>query len=365
MKTALVHYWFVGQRGGEAVVEALSEILPEPELFAHVVEPDQLFGSLKALPWTETFIGRLPLAKRFYQAYLPLMPLALEALDMQKFDLIISSEAGPAKWVIPNPNARHICYCHSPLRYIWDQQHVYMKRLPSPIRTMANLIASDLRRSDVVSSARVDTFVANSSFVAKRINKFYRRDAIVVHPPVAVEDFLVSEHVEDYYLMAGEIRNYKRIDLAIHACKKLGRKLVIAGGGKVPKDLIEAGRGHVDFLGPVSFSKLKALLSQCRALLYPGIEDFGIVPVEAMASGRPVIAYGVGGARDTIEHEKTGLFFNKQTIDGLASAILEFEQSNLGSSSLECVKQAQMFSRQIFQSRFKEVLDNHDKSDRP
>lgn len=356
MKAAMVHYWLVGRRGGEAVLEAIGDLLPEAELFAHVVDPNILFGSLAGRDYTETFISKLPRARKNYQAYLPLMPLALEMLDMRGFDLIVSSEAGPAKWIIPDPNAKHVCYCHSPLRYIWDQRQVYFENMPGIARFGAEMFASSLRRSDIASSVRVDEFVANSKFVQERIWKYYRRESTVIHPPVAVDDFAISDSVEDFYLVAGEVRSYKRVDLAVRACTKLNRRLIVIGGGRGVASLKKIAGPTVEFLGHVKFDVLRDHLSRCRALLFPGVEDFGIVPVEAMASGRPVIAFGRGGALDSVAPGVSGMLFKEQTVESLMATIIDFEASEASFSPASCVAHARKFDRGEFQKKFSKII---------
>lgn len=356
MKSALVHYWLVTQRGGESVLEAIGELLPDADLFAHVIDETQLFGSLKGRATQETFIGRLPFARRHYQAYLPLMPLALERLDLNDYDLIVSSEAGPAKWVIPGPNTQHICYCHSPLRYIWDQRQIYLDPLPAPIRSAANIYASHLRQLDVASSKRVDTFVANSEFVARRIWKYYRREAEVIHPPVDLKRFAPAASHDDFYLVAGELRGYKRVDLAVRACTELGRRLIVVGAGSGRARLEKLAGPTVEFRGRVEHAELKRLFASCRALLFPGVEDFGIVPLEVMASGRPVIALGRGGAVETVVHERTGILFPDATVESLKKALLTFEAEEHHFRPDACVAQAARFGRDLFQAKFATLL---------
>jgi len=354
LKTALVHYWLVNRRGGEAVLEAIGRLVPQAHLYSHVVDPDVLFGSLSEMPVHTTAISRLPGARQAYQAYLGLMPTALEALDMSDYELIISSEAGPAKWVIPAPGAKHICYCHSPMRYVWDQRFTYFEKLPALVRPLAHMAAQGLRQSDVLSSMRVDQFVANSSFVAQRIQQFYRRDAEVIHPPVDVETFS-TETPEDFYLCAGEIRHYKRLDLAIEACERLGRRLIIAGSGN-PKALKALAGSRVEFTGQVDNATLRTLMRRCRALLFPGVEDFGIVPIEVMASGRPVIAFGYGGVLDSVEAGVSGLFFSEQSVDALCGAILDFERNEQLLTMENCRSVAGRFSRAVFEEKFSAII---------
>jgi len=356
-KIALVHYWLVARRGGESVLEAIGRLAPDADLFAHVINPKILFGSLSNMRLTRTFIDQFPAAQRHYQAYLPFMPAALEALDMSDYDLIISSEAGPAKWVIPAPGAVHICYCHSPMRYIWDQRRIYFEKLPRIARPFAHMLAHDMRKSDTLSSARVTQFVANSSFVQQRINQYYRRDAIVIHPPIDLEDFSVGVP-EDFYLCAGEIRDYKRLDLAVEACKKLGRRLVIAGAGDT-RSLRDYKYSGITFAGRLGRVELLDLMKRCRALIFPGVEDFGIIPVEVMASGRPVIAYGYGGAMDSVEPGRSGILFYQQTVDHLVDAILEFERSEGQLSSKNCQLSAGRFSRDNFEQKMSGLINSY------
>lgn len=352
--TALVHYWLVRQRGGEAVLEAIGRLFPDADLITNVAAPGGVFGSLERMPITTTFVNRLPAVQRLYPAYMPLMPMALEALDMNRYDLIISSEAGPAKWVIPSPEARHICYCHSPMRYIWDQRHGYLSKLPALFRPLGHMAAARLRTADVMSSVRVTQFVANSSFVAKRIEQYYRRDAEVIHPPVDVQEF-TTETPEDFYLCAGQVVSYKRIDLAVQACTKLGRRLVIAGGGDVEKLRSIAGP-TVEFLGEVDLATMRSLMRRCRALLYPGVEDFGIVPVEVMASGRPVIALGRGGALDTVTPGSSGILVPEQTVEAFVRGIQDFEADEALFTVANCQAAAARFDRATFERKFSELV---------
>jgi glycosyltransferase involved in cell wall biosynthesis len=354
MKAALVHYWLVKRRGGEKVLDAMAEVLPGADLISHVVDPALLKGPLEGRRVRQTFVGSLPFARRRYQAYLFLMPVALEMMDLDDYDLIVSSEAGPAKWIIGNPDAEHICYCHSPLRYIWDQRHTYLNRFPGPLRLLAEHGAGRMRTSDALSAMRVDKFIANSNFVAKRIWRYYRREAEVIHPPVDVARFQVREP-EDYYLLAGEIRGYKGADAAVQACAELGRRLVIMGGGN-DKSLRRLAGPKTEFLGSVSDAEFRDTLSRCRALLFPGVEDFGIVPVEAMASGRPVIGRAKGGLLDSVVHGETGLLYSDDSLEGLKRAILAFEAEERSFRPEVCVARAQAFRPEAFKTAFAAAL---------
>ncbi|MFY0594816.1 MAG: glycosyltransferase [Cognatishimia sp.] len=354
-KVALIHYWLVGMRGGEKVLESLCELFPNADIFTHVVDPTAISPQLRRHRIIETRIGRLPFARRHYQKYLPLMPRALEQLDLSGYDLILSSEAGPAKGVIAPPDVPHLCYCHSPMRYIWDQYHVYYKNSGAVTRAFMPGIAHKMRLWDVSSAARVDKFIANSNLVSARVRKYWRRNSEVVPPPVAIEKFdpVKSHEIEDYYLWVGNLTAYKRPDLAIEAFKRLDRPLVVIGGPeRDAKKLARHSGPNTQFLGQVPFHKVKYYLERCRALIFPGEEDFGIVPVEAMAAGRPVIAYGRGGVTDSVVHGQTGWFFDHQSVEGLVDAVMQFEKSDLCfSAKQDCLTRAQRFSGEAFQTK--------------
>ncbi|TPE49127.1 glycosyltransferase [Amaricoccus solimangrovi] len=351
MKVAIVHYWLIGMRGGERVLEALCALYPEAVIITHVADRAALSERILRHEIRETFIARLPGARKHYQKYLPLMPLALEMVDLSEFDLVISSESGPAKGVIPRPDALHVCYCHSPMRYVWDHFHVYRARAGRLTRWMMPLIAHRLRIWDVTSAARVDAFVANSHFIAQRIGTYYRREATVVAPPVAVDEFtpVAPEAVGDHYLLAGELVSYKRPDLAVEAFTRSGRKLRVIGDGDQRRALEAMAGPNVEFLGKVPFSRLREEFATCRALVFPGEEDFGIIPVELMAAGRPVIAYGRGGALDSVVPGVTGHFFAEQTPAALEEAVEEFESGLLPELDGAAIRaHAESFAPEVF-----------------
>ncbi len=356
LKVAIVHYWLVGMRGGEKVVESLLELFPQAVIITHVYDPDSVSPAIRKQEVRETFIARLPGARKYYQKYLPLMPLALELVDMQEFDLVISSESGPAKGIIPRPDAVHLCYCHSPMRYIWDQYHVYWETASWASRTAMPLLAHRLRIWDVTSAARVDRFIANSRYVGQRIESFYRRDAHVIAPPVDTDAFQPEVSVGDHYLMAGEMVSYKRPDLVIEAFNASGRKLIVSGDGEMRK-MLEAKAGpNISFIGRIPFEQLKKQFATCRALIFPGTEDFGIVPVEVMATGRPVIAYGRGGVLDTVLDEITGLFFGEQTVESLNSAIDRLEtMPHLLDDPMRIRTHAEKFHESAFLIQFEQI----------
>jgi glycosyltransferase involved in cell wall biosynthesis len=351
-RVLLVHYWLVGMRGGEKVLEALCRMFPDADILTHVIDRDSLSPCLNQHRILTTSINRLPWSKRLYQSYLPLMPQALEACDLTGYDLVISSESGPAKGVIVPPDTPHLCYCHSPMRYIWDQYHTYRASAGALAGLAMPYIAHGLRQWDVTSAARVDHFVANSEHVANRVHKYWRRRATVVHPPVGVTDFspVTPEERGDYYLWLGELAPYKRPDLAVEAFTRSGRPLKLIGGpDNSVSQLGKTAGSNVEFLGKTDFSTLKYHLARCKALIFPGEEDFGIVPVEALASGRPVIGFNRGGIRDTVSDGHTGILYDEATVDGLNAAVSRFEDSDLATCDSETfTRAATKFSEERF-----------------
>lgn len=357
MKIALVHYWLVTMRGGEKVLEELCRLYPQADIFTHVVQPDRISDTLKAHRIKTSFIARLPGAARHYQKYLPLMPLALEQLDLRGYDLVISSESGPAKGVITGENTLHLCYCHTPMRYLWNMYHDYRESTNGLTRALMTPTFSYLRQWDLASAARVDHFIANSTTVQHRIAKTYRRAADVIHPPVAVEDFAPAEKTEDFYLLCGQLVPYKRADIAVTAFNGLGKKLVVVGDGSERQKLSRMAGPTVRILGPQPFESLRDLYAKCRALIFPGEEDFGIVPVEAMASGRPVIAYDRGGIRDSVRDGISGILFPDPSIEGLMGAIARFEASEQAFSPTTIAQQAARFSASRFRAEMTALVD--------
>ena len=351
-RVAIVHYWLVGGGGGENVVKAMLELFPEADVFTLVANPAFSETIVPRDRLHTSFLQHLPGAARHYRALLPLMPAALENLDLRGYDLIISSESGPAKGIVPPLDAVHICYCHSPMRYLWDQYHEYRSATGWLQRLILALCITRLRLWDQASSLRVDRFVANSRYVAARIGRYYRREAHVIHPPVDVDDFALSETRGDYYLITGRHVSYKRIDLAIAACNALGRKLVVTGDGPETPRLKAMAGPTIEFAGRCSFENLKRLYAEARAFLMPGEEDFGIAPVEAMASGRPVIAFARGGATETVLEGRTGLFFGEQTAAALGDAILAYEVCEESFDPAEIRARAAGFAKSRFMAEF-------------
>jgi glycosyltransferase involved in cell wall biosynthesis len=356
MKVALVHYWLVTMRGGEKVLEELCRLYPQADIYTHVAVPSRLSETIRSHKIRTSFIARLPGAARHYQKYLPLMPLALEQLDLRDYDLVISSESGPAKGVITTENTLHLCYCHSPMRYLWGMYHDYRESVGAPTRAMMRPFFSYLRQWDVASASRVDHFIANSTTVRRRIAKTYRRSADVIHPPVIVEAFAPGPS-QGFYLLAGQLVPYKRSAVAVEAFNRMGKKLVVAGEGSELARLKRMAGPTVRIVGPQTETALRELYTGCRALIFPGEEDFGIVPVEAMASGKPVIGYDKGGLRDTVVDGITGLLYRNPSVEGLIGAVEQFEQGEAGFDPAVICAHAARFSAARFRDQFATLVD--------
>lgn len=358
MKVAIVHYWLVNWRGGEKVIESLLELYPDAEIYTHVYDQNLTEGKLKNRIISTTFINKLPAAKKYYQKYLPLMPIALEQLDLRDYDLVISSESGPAKGVITSPGALHICYCHSPMRYVWDMYPDYIKSAGVLTRWFMRPLIHYLKIWDRLSADRVDFFVANSAFVAQRINKFYRRDAEVIHPPVDMEEFEVNQEKSDFYLVLGQLTPYKKADLVVNAFQQNGKKLIVIGDGEQYQELKNNENENIKILGRQSWAECVLYLKKSKALIFPGVEDFGMVPVEAMASGTPVLAYGKGGALETVVEGTSGLLFYEQTTIALNDCIDRFESSIDKFDPVKLREHAEKFSKNTFKKKFKAFVES-------
>ena len=333
MKVALVHEWLTTLGGSERVVLALSKIFPGAPVFTSVYDPDRLPAEFRALDVRPSFLQKIPGAAKRHQALLPLMPLAFEQHDLRGYDLVISSHHACAKGVITDADALHLSYVHTPMRYAWDLTHEYQATLNPAKRLLAAPLLHYMRAWDVAASLRVDHYMANAHLVARRIAKHYRREATVIHPPIRVADFTPGP-AEDHFLVVSRLVPYKRVDLAVQAANRTGATLRVVGDGPLYAELKAMAGPSVSFLGNLSDAEVRAEYSRCQAFLFPGFEDFGLTPLEAMAAGKPVIAYGKGGALETVVDGVTGLVFGEQTVDALVGAIGRFERQTFSPEAI-------------------------------
>ena len=357
LKVALVHDWLTGMRGGERCLEVFAELFPTADLYTLLHVPGSVSPVIENRRIVTSFIQRLPQAERRYRHYLPLFPAAVRAFDLRGYDLVLSSSHAVAKGVRVPAGALHVCYCFTPMRYVWDLYDDYFgPRAGLAARVLMPPVAAWLRRWDRRTAAGVHRFVAISRFVAARIRRAYGRDADVIYPPVDVSRFRVDEAPGEFYLVVSALTPYKRVDLAVEACNRLGRRLVIVGTGPEDRRLRALAGPTVELLGWRDDAQTAELYTRCRALLFPPLEDFGITPLEAMAAGRPVIAFGAGGARETVvppgEGEPpTGLFFEHQTVEALVDAIRRFEASAHQFEPKALRRRAEAFDRPLFRER--------------
>lgn len=358
MKVALIHDHLAQDGGAERVLRALSDMYAEAPIYTLLAEK----AVAKNFPrHIETsIIQRLPGGVKHYQWYMPFMPMAVEFFDLNGFDVVISDASAFAKGVITGTETLHICYCHTPTRYLWDYTHRYINELHYNryFKKIISLILNYVRVWDKQAAERVDVFIANSKTVQKRIKKYYRRDSVVIYPPVDVKDIEVATAAGEYFLIGGRLAPYKRVDIVVEAFLKLGLPLKIFGDGVDLKRLqtLAGGSPNIEFLGRVDEKKKAELYRRCKAFINPQEEDFGITVVEAMAAGRPVIAYNKGGATETVIDKKTGLFFNEQTVSSLMTAVKEF--SNINFSTSEIRAHAEKFSLERFKQEISEFVDN-------
>jgi len=356
MRTAIIHYWLVNMRGGEKVLESLCALLPEADLFTLFYDPERVSPAIRARNVRASFLNPL---RRHYRSLLPLMPMALEHFDLRGYDLVVSHESGPAKGVLTGSATRHVCYCHTPMRYLWELYPAYLREWTGSRwkRALMAPVTSYLRLWDFASAARVDEFIASSDNARRRIWKTYRRDAEVIHPGVPVETFYWKEP-EDYYLVVSELVAYKRVDTAVALFSRNTRRLRVVGDGPEFRRLKAMARPNVEFCGRVPDQDLRELYARCRALLMPAEEDFGITAVEALASGKAVIALGRGGVLETVpeENPQAGILYDQTNEERLSEAIRRFEsiEQTIQPRALQSV--AARFSESEFRKKFTRVL---------
>jgi len=372
MKVAIVHDWLTGMRGGEKCLEVFVRLFPQADLYTLLHIKNSVSPEIENRKIEVSFLQNLPFIQSRYRYYLPLMPFAISSFDLRGYDLVLSSSHCVAKAVRVSPKTLHVCYCHTPMRYIWDQFDQYFARPGSPKLTslVMKLIAPSLRRWDVRMNRHVDFFIANSQHVQKRIRKYYGRESKVIYPPVDTEYFKPQEKESgDFFLILSAFAPYKRVDLAVEAFNKLGYPLVVIGTGQDEERLRRLANKNIQFKGWLEAEEIRSYLGRCRALIFPGEEDFGITPVEAQAMGRPIIAYGKGGALETVvagsgeaigeplTRSATGVFFNEPTVNALVQAVSHFETIE-SSFDPDLIRQhAQKFDTGIFADHIKKFID--------
>ncbi|WP_033316753.1 glycosyltransferase family 4 protein [Pontibacter roseus] len=363
LKIAIVHEWFIDFAGSERVVEQLLNLYPEADLFAVVdFMPEHLRKHMLHKQPTTTFIQKLPFARKHYRNYLALMPLAIEQLDVSGYDVVISSSHAMAKGVLTHANQLHICYCHSPIRYAWDLYHQYLREsgLNSGLKGfVAKMMLHYIRIWDYTTANRVDYFIANSAYIGRRIQKVYNRDATVIYPPVDVESFEVCADKEDFYLTASRMVPYKKVDMIVEAfVLQPDKKLIVIGDGPDLKKIKAKASVNVTFLGYQPFPVLKEHLQKAKAFIFAAEEDFGILPVEAQACGTPIIAFGKGGACETVVDGKTGVLYQQQTVASLTQAIQRFETLAATFDPILIRANAEQFNIQNFKENLSAFVDS-------
>ena len=359
MRIALVHDHLAQDGGAEKVLKALADLFPQAPIYTLLYEKKNADKYYKNRQIETSVIQKLPGGVKYYQWYMPFMPLAVEFFDLTDYDLVISDASAFAKGVITSTATLHICYCHTPTRYIWDYTHKYINELKynKYLKKIIFLVLNYIRIWDKAAADRVDLYIANSETVKQRIKKYYRRDAVVINPPVEINKFKISQTIADYFLIGGRLSPYKRVDIVIEAFKTLGKKLKIFGDGVdlIRLKKIAGGQPNIEFLGRVDDQEKAELFSHCLAFINPQEEDFGITMIEAFASGRPVIAYRKGGATETVIEGITGIFFNEQTTESLIAAVKNFEPNKFNPQIIK--QHSEKYSVERFKTEIKNFIE--------
>ncbi len=357
MRVALVHDYLNQYGGAERVLEAFCQIFPKAPIYTLLYDKEKTGLAFEGRRIKTSFLQKVPLVKSHHRPFLMLMPLAIEQFDLSQYDLVLSDSASYAKGVITSSRTLHICYCHTPIRYAWDDSHRYIEEFgyPGAVKKVIPFFMNYIRLWDEQAAQRVDKFIANSYFVARRIKKYYHRDAEVIHPPVKTQLFYSTNNTDDYFLIVGRFLPYKRFDLAIEAFNQLGWPLKIIGDGPDRKRLEKMAKPNIEFVGQVADEKLKNYYAHCQAFIFPQEEDFGITAVEAMAAGRPVIAYQAGGALEIIRPGMTGLFFKEQTVDCLTETLKKFKPTDFNPQLIRA--RAEDFDEERFRGKIEEFIN--------
>ncbi len=357
MRIALVHDYLVQNGGAEKVLECFAELFPQAPIYTIVYNKRFMHGRFADRKIRTSFIQKMPFAKSYHRIFPELMPMAIEQFDFSNYDIVLSDSSSYAKGIITGPETLHICYMHTPMRYAWDDCQKYTNDFyfPNFIKKLVPFAMNYIRIWDRISADRPDRLIANSNFVAKRIRKYYKRDSAVIHPPVNVDRFYAGKG-GDYYLMVGRLLAYKRHDIAIRAFNKLGRKLKIIGRGPELKRLKRMARPNIEFLDRVADSELPEYYAGCKAFIFPQEEDFGIVAIEAMASGRPVVAFRGGDIMEHVEEGKTGIFFDRQDAQDIIEAVKRLDDFSFDPDHIRA--QAEKFDKSLFKAKIKEYIEN-------
>lgn len=359
MKIALIHDHLAQNGGAENVVRAFCDIWPDAPIYVVVHDPKNCDPFFNTKDVRTSFIQHLPLGVKKYQWYLPLMPAAVETYDLSEFDVVLSSTSSFAKGVVTRPETLHISYCHTPTRFLWSDTHSYTAELgvSSFVKKLLPVFLSHIRMWDQMAARRVDTFISNSRIIQWRIKKYYDRESTIIYPPVSTKEFTIAkkEDIGDYFLAGGRLVAYKRFDLLIEAFNNLGIPLKIFGSGPALPELKRMAASNIEFVGRVPDADLKKLYAECAAFLNPQEEDFGITMIEAMAAGRPVIAYNKGGARDIVEHGKTGILVDYQTWEDFADTVIGFDKHAFDPQAIR--DKALTFELETFKKNIKEFVE--------
>jgi glycosyltransferase involved in cell wall biosynthesis len=360
MRVAIVYDWLINKGGAERCLEVLLEIYPKADIYTLVCDKDNFKAELSGRRVYTSFLQKIPGIRSSYRKFLPLFPTAIEQFDLRDYDLVVSFSHCVAKGVITTKDTCHICYCSTPVRYAWEFYYDYFKSTSGEGlswlgRKLAPFVMNYIKMWDILSLNRVDYFISVADNITQKIEKYYRRDSKVVYPPVNTEYFVPTGEVGNYYLVVSRQVSYKRVDLAIKAFNELNLPLTVVGTGPENRKLKKIANKNIKFMGRLSDEELKKLYAGCKALIFPGEEDFGIVPLEVQSAGRPVIAYGKGGVLETVVNGVTGIYFNEQTKESIIEAVKKFDDKKFNSADIR--RHALGFSRNIFKTKIESLIN--------